>query len=497
MLPPPVARWFSRAIGFPLVIYGGWRRDKDRRGFSRLVGEKLDTHYWPPERVEAARMQLLRALLEHAGQQVPYYRDLFRQIGFDPRGVRSLGDLEALPRLTRPIMQAEGARMLAEDVPVTARIVGRTGGTTGVPLAFWQDRNFGKHNESAAWMSDMIAGRRYGSPTVYVVGAPFDHQPYAGWLGLARKWLRNENLYSSRVMSDDAWLRLHHTLEARPPDILVAFASAAADMARVLARAGLTPRYPRVAVIPTGEALEPEMRRDLERVFPAPVFNRYGSREAGLIACECEAHAGLHLNQADIYVESIGADVYSEPGELLITQLRNYAMPFIRYQIDDLAVLARGPCSCGRTSPMLLRVAGRKTPIFTTASGDYVESIRLTAAVRMVPGVRQFQLIEEAVGRLRLLVAPGPGCAPDGFAVARADIAEIMGRAASWLSTSSTNCRCRHPASCKWRCQGCRRTGWQEERRDTRRSGPLVFALNRLSAHHQWRLAARQRPQRV
>jgi hypothetical protein len=49
------------------------------------------------------------------------------------------------------------------------------------------------------------------------------------------------------------------------------------------------------------------------------------------------------------------------------------------------------------------------------------------AQVRPVPGVRQFQLVEEAVGRLRLLVVPGPGCVPEGFAEVRADIAQIMG----------------------------------------------------------------------
>jgi phenylacetate-CoA ligase len=427
MLPAPLARWFSRSIGFPLVINGAWRRGKDRRQFMRLLQDKLDAHYWPPERLEAAQVQLLGPLLDHAGRQVPYYRDLFREVGFDPRAVRRLADLAGLPPLSRQIMQAQGRRMLAEDAPASAIGKGRTGGTSGLPLDFWRDRNFDLHFEAAAWMSDQIAGRRFGSPTVYMWGATRDQKSYTGWLGMARKWLRNENLFSSRVMSDGDWLHLHRMLQQRPPDIFVAFASAAAHFARFLAREGLAPAYPRVALIPTGEALETEMRADVERAFPAPVFNRYGSREVGLIACECEAHAGLHLNQADIYVECAGPDVYSEPGELLITQLRNHVMPLIRYQIDDLAVLERRPCSCGRTSAMLRSVAGRKNPIFTTTSGDYVESVRLTALVRFVPGVRQFQLIEEEVGRLRLLVVASPGGAPEAFAEVRADIDQIMG----------------------------------------------------------------------
>jgi phenylacetate-CoA ligase len=427
MLPAPLARWFSRSIGFPLVINGAWRRDKRRSQFMRLLSEKLDAHYWPAERVEAAQAALAKPLLEHAGQHVPYYRDLFRRAGFDPRGLRRMADLRALPTLTRQIMKAEGRRMLADDAPAAAINKGRTGGTTGVPLDFWRDRSFDLHFEAAAWMSDMIAGRRFGSPTIYMWGATRDQKPYTGWKGTARKWLRNEFLYSSRVLSDGDWLRIHHELQQRPPDIVVAFASAAAHMARLLEREGLQPRYPRVAFIATGEPLEPDMRAAIKRVFPAPVFDRYGSREVGLIASECEQHAGLHLNPSDVYVECLGPDVYEEPGELVITQLRNRVMPLIRYQIDDLAELEHKPCACGRRSPKLARIAGRKNPIFTTAAGQYVESIRLTAPVRFVPGVRQFQLIEEAAGRLRLLVVADDDCLPEAFAGVRTDIGEIMG----------------------------------------------------------------------
>ena len=422
-----LAEWLSRTVGFPLVIYGGWRRDKDRRQFVRLINEKLQAHYLPPEQAEAAQLALARPLLEHAGQHVPYYQRLFRHTGFDPRGLQRMADLRALPPLTRQTLQAEGRRMLADDAPAAAISAGRTGGTSGLPLDFWRDRNFDRHFEAAGWMSDWLAGRRFGSATTYVWGATRDQAAYGGWRGMLRKWLRNERLYSSRVMSEADWLSFHRRLERRPPEIFVAYASAAAYLARVLERNGLTPAYPRVAVIPTGEALEPAMRADLERVFHAPVFDRYGSREAGLIACECERHNGLHLNQADLYVECDSADPYTQPGDLLITQLRNQVMPLIRYQIDDLAVLATGECGCGRASPRLRAVVGRKNPVFTTAAGDYVESMRLTAEIRKVPGLRQFQLIEEAVGRLRLLVVPGPGCRMESFSEARADIGQIMG----------------------------------------------------------------------
>jgi phenylacetate-CoA ligase len=239
--------------------------------------------------------------------------------------------------------------------------------------------------------------------------------------------VRNERVFDSHVLWDARMRQYHQTLQKRPPGVLVGFASSIYNMALFLERNGLAPNYPRTALISSGEALDADMRAALGRVFPAPVFDRYGSREAGLLAYECDRHTGLHLNLLDGYLECAGPDVYSQPGELLITQYHNYTMPLIRFQIDDLAVRDRRACACGRTAPMLRRVAGRTSAAFVSSAGELIEGYHLIAKVRVVPGVREFQLIQEDLRRLRLLVVAGPECAPEKFALARADIAAIIG----------------------------------------------------------------------
>jgi phenylacetate-CoA ligase len=419
--------WFSRSIGFPLVVNAGWRRSKDRRQFGRVLREKLDSQYWPAERLEAIQLQKLKALLEYAGDKAPYYRDLFREQGFDPRAVRSLADLKALPPLNRKTVQTQAHRLRAEGADRRFDGYTFTGGSTGVPLQIWQDRAFNLHAEAGAWLGDITAGRRFGSRTVYFWAGPRDPTDYTGWRGLARTWLRNEVMVDTHSASEAQLAAFHRAMQARPPDILVSYASTVTSLALYLERQGQRPNYPRAAIIPSGELLEPGMRAVLERVFPAPVFNRYGSREVGLIAYECEQHQGLHLNQSNLILECAGPDPYAEPGEVLVTQLYNRAMPLIRYELEDLAVLASEPCPCGRTTPRLRRVAGRRASTFLTADGRLIEPYYLVVPIRLVPGVLEFQLVQEAINRLRLMVVAGPDGALEHFAPVRADLAAIFG----------------------------------------------------------------------
>jgi len=90
-----------------------WRRSKDRRLFLRLLNDKLASQYWPVQQQQAHQLERLKQLLVHAGQHVPYYRDLFRRAGFNPRAMRALSDLAALPPLTRLSVQEQGERLLS------------------------------------------------------------------------------------------------------------------------------------------------------------------------------------------------------------------------------------------------------------------------------------------------------------------------------------------------------------------------------------------------
>jgi phenylacetate-CoA ligase len=94
------------------------------------------------------------------------------------------------------------------------------------------------------------------------------------------------------------------------------------------------------------------------------LFSTYASTEMGAAFTECTAHQGGHLNEDLIYLEVLdeeGNDVTNgEKGEIVISTLGTEGTPLIRYKTGDVARVYRETCSCGRTSPRVGPILGRK-----------------------------------------------------------------------------------------------------------------------------------------
>ena len=173
-------------------------------------------------------------------------------------------------------------------------------------------------------------------------------------------------------------------------------------------------------------------RQTLEEVFQCPVTNRYGCEEVSIIACQCEAHNGLHVNADGIYLEVLRGDGEpAEPGELgmvVVTDLTNMAMPLIRYQIGDMGVLTDRRCPCGRGLPLLERVEGRIADYVLTPQGRLVSGISLTDHFNtMIPGVVQLQIVQEAVDRFTFRIVSDEHFGPASYETLNSLVAEHFG----------------------------------------------------------------------
>jgi len=156
----------------------------------------------------------------------------------------------------------------------------------------------------------------------------------------------------------------------------------------------------------SGGILYPEVRARIEKVFQASVFNRYGSREVGDIACNCKTSPELHLIPDIHYVEIVdenGKEVNrGEGGEIIITSLSNYTMPLIRYKIEDRGILSKKECSCGRGFPLLEKVEGRIRSIFRTKQGELIDCGVFVRLFYFRDNIKQFQVIQESLEQITI-----------------------------------------------------------------------------------------------
>ena len=348
----------------------------------------------------------LRQLLSRA-TQVPLYRDLAERLG-KPVDQARLEDLPRLPFLTKAILQEQGEKL---RIPRAQGVYENySGGSTGAPTRFWQDGTYKIQMSVATKRSNQLAGAFPGARVAKLWGAPQDKRKIEGWLGRTKLWVLNQRYYDTFDMAPDRMLRYHADLEKFRPDIIQAYASSVYLFAKFLKSRGVRPSYPKISIISSAEKLFPHMRAEIEETFPVKVFDRYGSREVSAMAAECEHHQGLHVQMPGYILETIDPTtlqpVTGTPGEIVVTVLYNYAMPFLRYRIGDMGILDTTRCPCGRVFHRLREVVGRTSDNFLMADGRIVHGEYFTHIFYGREGIEQFQFVQHTPEEYSLQIVP-------------------------------------------------------------------------------------------
>lgn len=373
---------------------------------SVAVRRQMEQAQWlPADQVEALQSARLRDLLGDVGTHVPYYRDLFQSIGFDPRTVTNAADLQRLPFLTKTIIRANTEALKHAQAKNLARY--NTGGSSGEPLIFFIGKKRVSHDVAAKWRATRWWGVDIGDPEIVVWGSPIELGKQDHIKSWRDKLLRTQ-LLPAFEMSEAKLDQFIATIRAVRPKMLFGYPSALSHIARhaqkrgvVLDNLGL-----KVAFV-TSERLYDDQRAIITQVFGCPVANGYGGRDAGFIAHECPA-GGMHITADDLIVEIINDAGEVQPpgvaGEIVVTHLGTNDFPFIRYRTGDVGVLDDKLCSCGRTLPLLKEVQGRSTDFVVAANGTVMHGLSLVYILRDLPGMQSFKVVQESLELTRVIL---------------------------------------------------------------------------------------------
>jgi len=365
---------------------------KNGSGHLRHLRNLKRTQYDSPAVIRARQLIALNAILRHAYATVPHYRETW---SCEPH-LKSLGDLKHLPIVTKQDLRGNEDRFLSASFDKSQLLVKRTSGSTGVPLTIYLDEPGKQLKYATTLRSDEWSGWRLGQRVAKVWGNPEYRQ--FGLRGRLRNALLERAVYLDTLHLTDARIDAFvKILKKHPPGLIFGHAHSLYLVAERLKPGEVTPN----GIISTAMPLHAWQRTVIERAFNTKVTDRYGCEEVSLIASECEAHNGLHINADSVYVE---ADADSR---LLVTDLTNRAMPLIRYRNGDVITLSERQCPCGRGLPMMESVMGRDADFVVTPSGSMISGISLTENFALkVAGTAQMQIVQETVHHLRIRIVP-------------------------------------------------------------------------------------------
>ncbi len=361
-------------------------------GILNSVDALVRSQWLAAEKIREFELDRLKGIVAYAQKNVPYYDDLFRQIGLSGVDeIRTLEDFKKIPVLTKAMIRSELDRLTAKRDDLVQY---QTGGSTGIPLKFFCNRKFLYEDKPAAnYRAYSHAGFRIGDSFGVIWG--YDKGiPKRDLVGsfLRSRVYKHHCELNSFTLTDAKIRAFIEKVRKEKPLFFKGYSTSLAEVARFMTAHSIDLGYPVKAVFSEAERLDAFRREAIERAFRTKVFDYYGSREFGTIAVECQEHTGLHVNFEQLYAE------IAEDSKILVTSFLNLGTVFIRYEIGDSAEgVLSDPCKCGRQSPRLQKILGRESDNFVAPDGTIVHGEYVTHLFYDSKTIEQFQMVQHSV----------------------------------------------------------------------------------------------------
>ncbi len=324
-------------------------------------------NYFSPEKETASREQITQwqtagflDAVKRVYENVPYYREKMEEKGVTPDDIKDLSDLSKLPFLTKDdLREAYPYGLMARPLSDCVRIHSTSGTTGRRVVAFYTENDVRMWDECCA--RALVAA---GGTKDDVVQVSYGFGLFTGGAGLngGSHMLGSLTLPMSSGNTD----RQIQFMTDLGATILCCTPSYAAYLAESINERGVRDRIRLKAGIFGAEAWTEEMRHDIEQALGIKAYDIYGLTEISGpgVAFECEAQAGMHINEDYFIVEVIDPKTgevlpYGEKGELVFTSFAKEAFPLIRYRTKDIGILNSEKCSCGRTFVRMTKPLGR------------------------------------------------------------------------------------------------------------------------------------------
>lgn len=363
-----------------------------------LRKQLLETQWFSMDECVDLQLKQLSELLHHAEKYSPWFRELLVKHGLTPRKLSDSNTFCRLPTMTKRDIQIADDSLFCKQLPSGHgnRYPVQTSGSTGEPTLIYRT-----NLNEADWMAMSLRDHDWHRRDF--LQRECGIRLHSKDAILMEQWAEPVRLFfksAPAIILPLSWdtQRLISAIREFQPAYLQLFPSILSDIIKELNYSSRTiPGLKEIRVY--GETFDAEARRDIEHYFQASVTNTYSSEEFGKIACQCPLTNCFHVNSEFFLVEILDDDNLpcsaGEVGRIVITDLRNYATPLIRYEIGDYAEVGE-TCICGRKMLTLSRILGRSRNLMTLPNGNrcWPRLGYLFREFQKTAKVKQFQLTQ-------------------------------------------------------------------------------------------------------
>lgn len=357
------------------------------------------TQNYSLQQMQDLQWERLITILEHAAKNIPYYRNRISS-----EKVKSYEEFLKIPLLTKSDIQTNKKKLLNPNHK-GCRWTARTSGSTGLPVEFFVDNNYCSYDWASRWRGRRWFGVDIGDREVALWGRPI-YSRFARLCGGVKARLQNMLLLSAFDYTEENLDFYWKKIKKFQPSFFYGYSTILAYLTQFIKeKEGSAEDLKVKAIFATGETLYQSSRKLLKLVFNCPVAIEYGCSEVGGFAYECP-DGGLHISAENVFVEFLnkkGQPVKpGEIGEVVVTGLTNFYMPFIRYKIGDLGSPRAEICPCGRGLPLMELNTAKLEDVILTSKGKIFSSklfdyINLALMEKNIKGIRQFKVYQKSI----------------------------------------------------------------------------------------------------
>ncbi len=323
-----------------------------------------EVEFLKPEEIKSLQEKLFKEHFSYLARNSPYYRKMLKRAGIDIK-VIGIDDLAALPFTDKADLERYNDDFLAVPMSRISDVV-LSSGTTGKPTKVMYTEN----DLIRLAYNEEVSFRRCGitSEDIVLLACTIDRCFVAGlayFLGI-------RSIGAAAVRNGVNSFANHSEIIKRlKPTVIVGVPSFLRKLGLFLESEGINPARTSVCkMVCIGEPLRDKnlslskLGQDLEEIWAAKIFSTYASTEMVTTFCECVKQRGGHFHPALAVVEVVNdngdALPYGETGEIVVTPLHIEGFPLLRFRTGDISFLSDEPCACGRFSPRLGPIIGRK-----------------------------------------------------------------------------------------------------------------------------------------